>query len=238
VVPPTVYRLEAGRWIKAGSGVIDAQYGPGGWRATLAGKVISGPLGLSGYADSTLIMSHGSSRTSIRDVTAFAWAPSASTAARRSIPPPATAPTISPTTGTTPSAGAGLVVLAPGIVHDSLTSRVVAFVNKYFTAINEHSFRKYDALLDPTMQQNETAQSFHAGFRTTTDSVAMITAISTVSPGVVGATMTFVSHQSPADSATGTACTDWNITLYLQDYTGQYRLRSAPPGYHSAFKAC
>lgn len=143
-----------------------------------------------------------------------------------------------PTPGPTPSTGGSLVALAPAIVQDSKTSRVEAFVNAYFTAINDHSFHQYDALLDPVMQKNETAQSFHSGYRTSTDSAATITSISTVSPGLVGATVTFVSHQRASNSATGTACTDWNVTLYLQDYAGHYLLGPAPPGYHATFATC
>lgn len=151
---------------------------------------------------------------------------------------PSLSPSLSPTPSATPNVSGSLVTLAPGIVQDSETSQVEAFVSAYFIAINEHSFQKYLALLDPVMQQHETAQSFHAGYRTTVDSNATITAISTVSPGLVGATVTFVSHQQPSGSATGTACTDWNITLYLRKIGGHYVLGHAPPGYQAAFAAC
>lgn len=114
----------------------------------------------------------------------------------------------------------------------------MAFANSYFTAINDHSFRNYDALLDPTMRENQTAQSFQSDFGTTTDSDATINAISAVRPGLAGATLTFVSHQSPTDSPTHTACTDWNITLYLRDFSGRYLLGPSPPGYQPAFEAC
>jgi hypothetical protein len=40
--------------------------------------------------------------------------------------------------------------------------------------------------------------------------------------GVTGVTMTFISHQLPSRSATDSSCTDWRITLFLQQQRGQY----------------
>jgi len=152
---------------------------------------------------------------------------------------PALRPTLSPTPiATTTGPGGSLVALAPAIPRDSQTSQVEAFVNAYFTAINAHSFQQFRVLLNPTLREHETAASFHAGYRTTSDSGATITSIAVVAPGLVGASITFVSHQQPSDSATGTACTDWNITLYLQDYSGRYLLGSPPGSYHPIYQAC
>lgn len=151
---------------------------------------------------------------------------------------PTLSPTSTPTSGTTPGSGGSLVALGPAVVPDAQTSRVEAVVNAYFTAINDHSFQQYQVLHNPATQASDTPQSFNAGYRTTTDSGATITSISPASARLLGASVTFVSHQQPSDSATGTACTNWTITLYLEDYAGQYLIASTPPGYHAQFSAC
>jgi hypothetical protein len=166
-------------------------------------------------------------------------------------PTPSITPTISPAPAASlplspsPGASEGLsapvqdsVTLAPGIVTDARTSAVENFVIDYFTAINEHSYQAYTALLNPTLRADETPQAFQAGYRSTADSAATITAISAVSPGVTGATITFVSHQNRTDSATDSTCTDWNITLYLQASGTGYVIGPAPSGYHAAYHAC
>jgi hypothetical protein len=147
-------------------------------------------------------------------------------------------PTPSPTPGPSTSAPSGLVTVAAGIPADAQTARVLTFVDNYFTAINEHSYGQYTALLNPVLLARETRSSFHQGFRTTADSDATVTAITNDGAGVIGATLTFTSHQAPRDSATGTACTSWNITLFLRSYSGQYLEVPELPGYHAAFSAC
>ena len=88
------------------------------------------------------------------------------------------------------------------------------------------------------MRQDETTQEFYNGFHSTTDSRAVLSAISSISPGRVGAAVTFTSHQLPADSPSRTACTDWSITLYLRKQGGRYVLGPSPPGYQAVYQAC
>jgi hypothetical protein len=147
-------------------------------------------------------------------------------------------PTQNPAASTTPTVAAGLVALAPTVVQNARTARAEAFVNEYFAAINAHSYQGYDSLLAPTLAQDETPQSFYSGYRSTRDSAATINSIYATGPGQVAVTLTFVSHQLPADSATGTSCTNWNITLFLQNYSGQYLMAPAPATYHAIFSAC
>jgi hypothetical protein len=130
------------------------------------------------------------------------------------------------------------VALAPTIVHNARTARVETFVDDYFAAINAHSYARYDALLEPAVAANETQQSFYSGYHSTTDSAATINSINVTGPGQVAVALTFISHQLPTDSASGTACTNWNITLFLQNFSGQYLIVPAPTGYHANFSAC
>ena len=63
--------LAGGRWVKTGSGVLQAQYGPGRWVAETRGTPATG-----GPEAFPLTISDGSSvRATVSDVSVFAWAP-------------------------------------------------------------------------------------------------------------------------------------------------------------------
>ena len=151
---------------------------------------------------------------------------------------PAPTPAPSATATATPAVTGGFVAVAPNVAQDPAASPVETFLNSYFTAINDHSFRNYRRLLNAKMQQEESAHSFRSGYGSTTDSAATLTAISQLGPGLVSTAVTFTSHQLPADSPTGTACTDWSIVLYLHQQSGRYVLGPAPSGYHAQYQAC
>ena len=70
------------------------------------------------------------------------------------------------------------------------------------------------------------------------DSLATITVIGYVDGATLRVGLTFTSHQQPSDSATGTACTSWQIDLFLQSYSVSYLMVAAPPGYHARFEPC
>ena len=150
---------------------------------------------------------------------------------------PTPAPSLTPAPAATPVSN-GLVTVAPAIAQDPDAVRAETFLNSYFAAINEHNFRKYRKLLDPAMQQQESAQSFRSGYSSTTDSAATLTAISHLGSGLLTAAVTFTSHQLPADSPTDTTCTDWSIVLQLHQQSGRYVLGPARAGYHAAYQAC
>jgi hypothetical protein len=147
-------------------------------------------------------------------------------------------PTPSPAATATPTISGGLVSLAPGVSQDPDAARVDAFLLSYFAAINNHNFANYRRLLDPQLQQQESAQSFRSGYRSTTDSAATLTAFSQLGSGSVSAAVTFTSHQLPADSPTHTACTNWNIVLYLHQQGGRYVIGPAPAGYQAVYSRC
>src|SRR5579859_2311042 len=88
VVSPQDYRLAAGTWVRSGSGVIDEESVRGGGEATLYGKVDSTPLGASASTGLRLVVSRGSSATTIPGALTFMWAPSTGPA---SSPAPAVA---------------------------------------------------------------------------------------------------------------------------------------------------
>jgi hypothetical protein len=119
---------------------------------------------------------------------------------------------------------------AAGPVQDVLAS--------YFTAINQHDYQQYASLLTPALQQGVTPASFASGYGSTTDSGMTLTSIASADSGSVAASVTFTSQQDPAASPDGSACDDWQITLYLQPDGGSYQIGSPPSGYHAAYAPC
>jgi hypothetical protein len=77
VVSPQDYRLEAGTWVRSGSGLIDEESVRGGGEATLYGKVDSTALGASASTGLRLVVSRGSSSVTIPGALTFMWAPAA-----------------------------------------------------------------------------------------------------------------------------------------------------------------
>jgi hypothetical protein len=71
---PAVYRRAGRRWVKTGTGTIDAAYSAGGWQAVLSGKVYWTTLGGVGpQPGARLTIRHGSSKATITGAVAFGW---------------------------------------------------------------------------------------------------------------------------------------------------------------------
>jgi hypothetical protein len=156
--------------------------------------------------------------------------PAGSATATVSTSPPS--PTPSPTASTP-----GSVAIGPGAAGQAGTARVAGFLAQYFAAINHRDYKAYISLFDSRSQPNPTRQQFLAGYRSTTDSRSTLAGLSPT-PAGLAATVTFQSHQDPAISATHTACTSWNITLYLETGGSAYLIGPAPPGYHASARPC
>jgi hypothetical protein len=100
LVSPEDYRLQAGTWVRSGSGVINQASIRGGSEATLYGKVDSTPLGASVSTDLRLVVSRGSSSVTIPGALIFMWAPAA---APTSSAAPSAAPSTAPSTVSSPA---------------------------------------------------------------------------------------------------------------------------------------
>ncbi|MGH3399462.1 MAG: hypothetical protein ACRDPO_32720 [Streptosporangiaceae bacterium] len=149
---------------------------------------------------------------------------------------PATSASDSPTGGPGPGATTP-VALGPGVSQDSSSHQLDAFASRYFSAINDHDYQAYIALLAPGGPQVPTPGQFAAGYGSTSDTGATLTSTAPQGGGyAIG--LSFLSHQSASQSKTGTSCTAWQITLYLVPGGGSYLIASPPPGYHSTYRAC
>lgn len=132
----------------------------------------------------------------------------------------------------------GQVTIAPDAAQDADASSAAAFLNQYFSAINAHNYQAYDSLLSsqvPTL----TEEQFDSGYGTTADSAETLVGISTAANGDLDVAVTFTSHQNPAASQNQQeSCTDWNISLFLEQGSGGYLIDQPPPGYHAQDQAC
>lgn len=135
-------------------------------------------------------------------------------------------------------AGDNLVMIAPGVAQGGAEPAVVAFLDDYFAAINDHDFPQYRSLLGAPLRKDETAADFRAGYRTTADSGATLVGLAPGSGQAVAATITFTSHQSAADSPTRTTCTTWQTTLYLRPKGQSYVIEEPPASYRAIYRAC
>jgi len=149
-------------------------------------------------------------------------------------PPPS-----SPAPSSPAPSSAGPVAIGPGASPDANAPAVAAFLDRYFTAINARDYQTYSSLLSPALQQGQTEQQFASGYRSTVDSSETLVSISTAANGNLVAAVTFTSHQNPADSPDHQqSCTDWTISLYLEQDGGSYLIDQPPPSYHASYQAC
>lgn len=148
--------------------------------------------------------------------------------------PPGTA---SPTSRADGAQGAGqlTVAIAPTASQQTNAPQVAAFLQTYFQAINTRDYSSYSYLFEPELRP--TLQQFQNGYGSTHDSGAVLTDVS-LTPVGLAAVVSFTSHQQPGDSATGTSCTSWDITLYLKPHGSTYWIVHPPANYHAHYHAC
>jgi zinc-ribbon domain len=130
------------------------------------------------------------------------------------------------------------VTAGQSAAQQASTGQVAAFLGTYFAAINHRDYQAYISLFDDPARPFRNEQQFLSGYQTTTDSDPTLVALAPASMGEWAATVTFISHQSPADSATRSSCTSWDTTLYLEPRGNSYLIELPPPGYRPSRVAC
>jgi hypothetical protein len=148
---------------------------------------------------------------------------------------PAARPTASTAGPTTPTVQVSVAASAASLPDQAA---VLSFLTGYFTAINDHDFGAYQQLFSSAQQSDLSATQFSTGYGTTTDSAITLHNIAVLSSGELAAQVSFISHQQPALSPTGTQCTAWNVSLYLQPQGGTYLLVQPPASYGASYTAC
>lgn len=135
-----------------------------------------------------------------------------------------------PTAPTGPAAPGGVTVaIGPGAAQQPGAAQAAAFMASYFDAINQRDYQGYMGTFDDQARPDYTRQKFLAEFSSTTDTAPALTGLSPAAGGLL-ATVTFTSHQRPAQSYTHTACTAWTQRLYLQTSGQSYLIGPLPPG--------
>jgi hypothetical protein len=133
-------------------------------------------------------------------------------------------------TGPAPASPGGITVaIGPSAAQQPGAAQVAAFMAGYFTVINQRDYQGYMGKFDDQARPDYTRPKFLAEFSSTTDTAPALTALSPVGGGLL-ATVTFTSHQNPAQSYTHTACTAWTQRLYLEDSGASYLIAPPPPG--------
>jgi hypothetical protein len=132
VVAPQDYRLQAGTWVRSGSGVIDEESVRGGGEATLYGKVDSTALGASVSSDPRLVVSRGSSSVTIPGALAFMWAP-ASAVAPSAVSSPVSSPASSAVSSPAVTSGRQAAQALAALLAQSGTDR--AAITQAFNAV-------------------------------------------------------------------------------------------------------
>ncbi len=154
-------------------------------------------------------------------------------------PKPATTSSPRPTSAPTAStADGGLITADPPAASAPHSTAVVAFLTRYFTAINDHDYAAYRRLFSPSLRGGLSPTAFASGYGSSKDSQATLHSISVPGAGQIVAAVTFTSHQQATASATNSSCTDWSISLYLIRQGHSYVIESPPAGYQSTSSPC
>jgi hypothetical protein len=173
-----------------------------------------------------------SALTAHKNATQAAGQPTSTAPAQPTASGASATPTPPASSTATPSS---TVALSPAVVANPAAARVQALLERYFTAINRHDYEAYRSI--HTADAQLPYSSFVVGYGTTTDSTEELVATSEAGAEEL-ATVTFISHQSPAKSVTDSSCTKWKITLYLLPQGNGYLITSTPPGYHAVYMGC
>jgi hypothetical protein len=197
-------------------------------------------IGGGAYGLTAAFSGHGTDSTrSVADQGTQAISPPASATSGGGQPSASPLPsTQAPAPTAVPSSPGTAVTVAAAAATDPAEPGVVALLGTYFAAINQHDYTEYQSVLDQQLQQGDSLSSFQSGYGTTTDSAETLTGISDTGSGQVAASVTFVSHQDPADSPSDSSCTDWGITLYLVSSGDGYVIGSPPSAYHASYQSC
>ena len=145
----------------------------------------------------------------------------------------ATTPANSPT----PSPSLSLVAIGPGVASSAAEPAVETLLSHYFHGINSRDYAEYASTLNPAEQAKQSQSTFQSGYATTTDSGMTLTTLASNGAGLV-ATVTFTSHQSPAQSVDHSPCNTWTLNFYLVPQGTGYLIGPAPSGYQPRHSDC
>lgn len=148
--------------------------------------------------------------------------------ARRSVSAPAS---VAP-------AGQTRLVVDPAAAAAPTKPAVVAFLDHYFDAVNNHDFAGYKRLFIRALRPGLSPASLSAGLGTTADSGEQLHSISVIGGAEVDASVTFNSLQPTVGRRRSSTCTAWSGELYLGRRGTRYLLVAAPLWHQASASSC
>lgn len=209
----------------------------GGGRGLFIAVAVIAVLAAGGgaYALTTSLGKH--SQSSAQPTVAASTPPAGgSTPAAPASPAASSSGSASPTLSPSPSLS--LVAVSPGAASNTAKSQVETLLSHYFHGINTHSYAEYASTLNAAQLAKQSQSQFESGYSSTTDSGMTLTALTAGGGGDLTATVTFTSHQSPAQSIDNSACNAWTLNLYLVPQGTGYLIGPAPAGYQPTYSDC
>jgi hypothetical protein len=150
----------------------------------------------------------------------------------------ASSPAASASTSPTPSPTLSLVSISPSVPASAAEPQVETLLSHYFHGINTRDYAEYASTLNPAEQAKQSQSTFESGYSTTTDSRMTLTSLASNGAAGLVATVTFTSHQSPAQSVDHSACNTWTLKFYLVPQGTGYLIGPHPSGYQPAHSDC
>jgi hypothetical protein len=138
---------------------------------------------------------------------------------------PSSAPSTGPVGTAGPTGSPGPVVVAPALQARPETPEVVALLGAYFSAIDQRDFDALRRTLVPRAGLPSTAAEFNRRYKSTEDSDVRLLGLGAGPDGGLVASVSFTSHQDPADSPDGVSpCLRWSIAYPLVRVDGSLRI--------------
>jgi hypothetical protein len=137
-----------------------------------------------------------------------------------------------------PAAVDNVVTVEPGAATAPHEAAVVAFLDRYFSAINRHAFRAYKRLFTPALRSGLSAATFGLGYGSTRDSAETVGSINVIGAGQVEAIVTVTSRQQPGDSPGQSSCMAWRMSLSPIQGGSGYLLAALPDAYQPSSRSC
>jgi hypothetical protein len=138
----------------------------------------------------------------------------------------------------TASPALSLVTIGPGVTSSAAEPQVETLLSHYFHGINTRDYAEYASTLNPAQQAKQSQSTFESGYSTTSDSGMTLTSLASDGSAGLVATVTFTSHQSPAQSVDHSACNAWTLNFYLVPRGTGYLIGPAPSGYQPTHSDC
>lgn len=149
-------------------------------------------------------------------------------------PRQATTPASSPT----PSPTLSLVAIGQGVTSSAAVPQVETLLSHFFHGVNTHDYAEYASTLNPAQRAKQSQSTFESGYATTNDSGMTLTTLASNGADGLVATVTFTSHQAPAQSVDHSACNAWTLNFYLVPQGTGYLIGPSPSGYQPSHSDC